>query len=94
MQPVDAQGLEVYVQQPERRLGLMARLLGHAAHHHLRGAGLLSFLHSQLASSYGAWAEQVSCSCGAQQLVWHAVICSQLCIAVKHLALWLADDVI
>ena len=59
MRPMDAQGLEVYVQQPERRLGLMARLLGHAAHHHLRGAGLLSFLHSQLASSYGAYAHTV-----------------------------------
>ena len=48
-----AQGMEVYVQQPERRLGLIARLLGQAAHQRLQGAGLLSFLHSQLASSYG-----------------------------------------
>ena len=51
------------MQQPERRLGLMARLLGQAAHHHLRGAGLLSFLHSQLASSYGA--QGLLCLAGA-----------------------------
>ena len=64
------QGMEVYVQQPERRLGLMARLLGQAAHQHLRGASLLSFLHSQLASSYGA-----ACS-GVLLLLVPALSCS------------------